>query len=184
MNPERQAFIGIGSNLGDRVANCTRALEIINASSECRVTARSGWYETEPVGMDSSNWFVNAVAEVMTRLVPGEFMEMLLETERRLGRVRSGCLDRTVDLDLLYYQGVMLGYEHCHPDAQGLQQLPDKNSVLAVPHPAIAQRRFVLEPWAEIAPDLCIAPWDRTVSELLVGLEADSTVVRRFQELE
>jgi 2-amino-4-hydroxy-6-hydroxymethyldihydropteridine diphosphokinase len=184
LNPERQVFIGIGSNLGDRVANCTSALEIIDASSGCRVTARSGWYETEPVGMDSRNWFINAVAEVMTRLLPGEFMELLLETERRLGRVRSRCLDRTVDLDLLYYQGVMLGYEHLLSGVQGLQQLPDKNSVLVVPHPAIAQRRFVLEPWAEIAPDLCIAPWDRTVSELLAGLQADSTVVRQSQNPE
>ena len=182
MNPERQTFIGIGSNLGERITSCTRALEFIDASPLCRVTERSGWYETEPVGMESSNWFINAVAEVMTRLLPQEFMDMLLETERQLGRVRSGCLDRTVDLDLLYYQGVTLGYEDYRPSAPGPCFLPDKNRGLVVPHPAIPTRQFVLAPWAEIAPDLCIRPWGRTVSEMLNDASHTRTVVRRFHE--
>ncbi len=182
MNNEFQTFIGIGSNLGDRIANCTAALELIDQAAVCSVGARSRWYETEPVGMDSSNWFINAVAGVKTGLGPQEFMDMLLKIEKRLGRVRSGCLDRTVDLDLLYYQGVVVGYEGNGTDFQCGHNLPDKGAGLVVPHPAIPLRRFVLAPWAEIAPDLCLQPWGRTVSQMLNDLEADNMVVRLFQE--
>ena len=177
---ERQTFIGIGANLGDRIENCTRALDIINSVPGCSVSACSRWYETEPIGMESSNWFINGVACVDTELVPQEFMQLLLETEKRLGRVRSGSQDRTVDLDLLYYQGVVLGYEDDVLREDHEYYLLKKEKMLVVPHPAVPVRRFVLAPWSEIAPDLCVQPWGRTVSQMLDALEEDSSVVRLF----
>ncbi len=183
MHQEKQTFIGIGSNLGDRVENCTRSLELIDAAPGCRVICRSGWYETEPVGMKSSNWFVNAVAEIMTCSSPSVFMELLLQIEKELGRERSsGCLDRTVDLDLLYYQGVTMGYEDFAFAGPGSNlDVPDKNKGLVVPHPAVPLRRCVLAPWAEIASDLRLEPWGRSVAELLAALRAHGPAVRCLQ---
>ncbi len=169
-------YIGLGSNLGGRVSNCRMALEMIDAAEGCHVLRSSGWYETEPVGMESSNLFINAVAEIETVLAPANFMKLLLEVEKELGRERGACMmDRTVDLDLLYLQGIVIGYPHDFKSylscGAGMSpMLPDKNRRLVIPHPAIPERRFVLEPWAELAPELVVEPWGVSVSEMLDAL--------------
>lgn len=179
MIDKRQVFIGLGSNLGDRAVNCLMALDLINAAHGCRVMARSCWYETEPVGMESEYWFINGVAMVQTSLSPARFMRLLLESEERLGRKRSVTLDRTVDLDLLYYNGETMGYDlSITPQDFTTAGFPDKSRQLVVPHPAIPHRRFVLAPWAELAPELCISPWGRSVREMLEALPPCGPEVR------
>ncbi len=182
---EYLSYIGIGANLGDRVGNCLRALVMLDADPACRVFSTSPWYETEPVGMESSNWFVNAVAGVMTVLGPEALMELLLKIEYELGRQRpegiDGYVDRIVDLDLLYYEGITTNYGY--GDADLLQGgMPNKKQGLVVPHPAIPERRFVLAPWADIAPDLTVEPWGKSVSEMLRGLGTGGPEVRRLRD--
>jgi 2-amino-4-hydroxy-6-hydroxymethyldihydropteridine diphosphokinase len=145
------AYIGLGANLGDREAAIRAAAELIG------VDRLSSIIETEPWGYEDQPRFLNAVAELDTELPPRLLLELLLEVERLLGRERSGPRygPRTIDLDLLLY-----GDERI--DEPGLE----------VPHPRLHERRFVLEPLAELAPDLEIPGWG-TVREALAGLQSD-----------
>ncbi len=181
---EHLSYIGLGANLGDRIDTCLRALAMLDADPACRVCSTSPWYETEPVGMESSNWFVNAVAEVMTVLAPEALMALLLRIENELGRQRpegsDRYADRIVDLDLLYYEGITT---NCEDDNRGFghKGMANKKQGLVVPHPSIPQRRFVLAPWADIAPDLTVEPWGKSISEMLHGLGTDGPEVRRIK---
>ena len=145
------AYVGLGSNLGDREALIREAAARIGA------TRLSPIVETEPWGYADQPRFLNAVAELETELPPRELLGLLLEVERRLGRVRAGQRygPRTIDLDLLLY-----GEERL--------QEPD----LEVPHPRLHERLFVLEPLAELDPGLEI-PGIGTVSEALAGLQSE-----------
>jgi 2-amino-4-hydroxy-6-hydroxymethyldihydropteridine diphosphokinase len=144
------AYVGLGSNLGDREAQIKRAAELVGARRLSTIV------ETEPWGYEAQPKFLNAVAEVETTLEPRELLDQLLDVERQLGRERIGPRwgPRTIDLDLLVYGDLVL-------DEPGL----------AVPHPELAQRLFVLEPLAELAPSLEI-PGLGTVQTLLAGLQS------------
>lgn len=144
------AYVGLGSNLGDREGAVRRAAELIGAQRLSTII------ETEPWGYENQPRFLNAVAEVDTPLAPRDFLDHLLDVERRLGRERIGSKwgPRTIDLDLLLYADAVI-------DEHGLQ----------VPHPRLAERRFVLEPLAELAPTLEI-PTFGTVRALLAGLQS------------
>lgn len=158
------AYIGIGSNLGDRRDLCTRALGLLGLLPSSRLTGYSSTYETEPVG-DVGGPFLNIVAGVETELPARRLLTILQETERGLGRDlerRTG--PRTMDLDLLLY---------------GQQVL--KETDLEIPHPRLHQRRFVLAPLAELAPDLVHPVLNQTVAALLATLR-DSHTVRRLEE--
>lgn len=160
----KRAYIGIGANLGKRKKNCLAALKLLKKQPEIRLGAVSNFYETEPAGVDSVLFFVNAVAEIKTSLNPEKLLDMLLATEKKLGRDRSMGPDRVIDLDLLYYEGVET----------------NKNG-LSLPHPRIPERRFVLEPWSEIAPDLVITAFKKTVSMLLGGLDKSGPCVKALK---
>jgi 2-amino-4-hydroxy-6-hydroxymethyldihydropteridine diphosphokinase len=148
------AFVGLGANLGDREQTLRRAVELLGAEEGVDVVAVSALRETDPVGLVDQPRFLNGVAEIETRLAPRELLETLLRLERELGRVRDGVRwgPRTVDLDLLVY-----GDEEI--DEPGLH----------VPHPRLHERRFALEPLAELDSELVI-PGRGTVSDLLTGL--------------
>jgi 2-amino-4-hydroxy-6-hydroxymethyldihydropteridine diphosphokinase len=145
------AYVGLGSNLGDREAMLLRAAEAIDAVRISPVI------ETEPWGYESQPRFLNAVAELETELSPRELLSLLLDVERRLGRTRDGPRygPRTIDLDLLLYGDEVV-------DEPGLQ----------VPHPRLGERRFVLEPLAALVPELKI-PGNGTVREALAGIQSD-----------
>ena len=124
------AFVGIGSNLGDREANLGQAIELLSAEDGIEVVAVSEIRETEPVGPVEQGPFLNGAVKVDTSLGPRELLDRLLSVENRLGRVRSERWGpRTIDLDLLLYGGERV-------DEPGL----------TVPHPRLHERRFALEP--------------------------------------
>lgn len=149
-----RAYVGLGSNLGDRRATLERAVEHLAEHSDIRVVAVSTIRTTEPWGSAAQPPFLNAVVAVDTRLSPRAVLEVLLEIEQRLGRVRGQRWGpRTVDLDLLLYDDAVV-------DEPGL----------VVPHPRLHERRFALEPLAELDPGLFV-PGRGTVAELLAALE-------------
>lgn len=159
-----EAYIGIGSNLGDRRDLCARALGLLGMLPQSRLIAYSAAYETEPVG-DVGGAFLNLVARVDTELPARRLMAILQETERALGRdleKRSG--PRTMDLDLLFY-----GDRVIHDDD------------LIVPHPRLHERRFVLTPLSELTRNLLHPVLGQTVSTLL-GFLRDPHAVRRLDE--
>jgi 2-amino-4-hydroxy-6-hydroxymethyldihydropteridine diphosphokinase len=145
------AYVGLGSNLGDREAILLRAADAIDA------VRLSPVIETEPWGYADQPRFLNAVAELETELSPRELLEFLLDVERRLGRTREGPRygPRTIDLDLLLYGDEVI-------DEPGLQ----------VPHPRLEERRFVLEPLAALVPERKI-PGNGTIHEALARIQSD-----------
>jgi 2-amino-4-hydroxy-6-hydroxymethyldihydropteridine diphosphokinase len=148
------AFVGIGSNLGDRETNLRQALELLAAEDGIEVVAVSRLRETEPVGPVAQGPFLNGAVQVTTDLPPQELLKRLLDVEQRLGRVRAERFGpRTIDLDLLVYGDEVV-------DEPGL----------TLPHPRLHERRFALEPLAELAPSLEV-PGRGPVSSLLAELE-------------
>jgi 2-amino-4-hydroxy-6-hydroxymethyldihydropteridine diphosphokinase len=135
-----QAFIGLGANLGDPQAQLRRALLALAGLQGTRLVAASSLYRSAPVGHPAQPDFVNAVAEIETRLGAQALLGELLATEARFGRVRQfPNAPRTLDLDLLLYGDRVIA-----------------EPGLVVPHPRMHERAFVLAPLAEIAPDVAI----------------------------
>jgi 2-amino-4-hydroxy-6-hydroxymethyldihydropteridine diphosphokinase len=150
-----RAYVGLGSNLGDRELMIRRAVELLDADPAIAVVAVSSLRETDPVGYLDQPRFLNGTCAVETDLAPRELLGRLLEIERVLGRRRDGPRfgPRTIDLDLLLY---------------GDETVDESD--LIVPHPRLAERRFALEPLAELEPGLAL-PDGRRVADLLAGLQ-------------
>jgi 2-amino-4-hydroxy-6-hydroxymethyldihydropteridine diphosphokinase len=148
------AYVAIGSNLGDREATIARALELLDDPPELRLVRVASVRETDPVGVVDQPLFLNTAARLETTLGPRELLDRLLAVERDLGRVRTAERwgPRTLDLDLLLYGDAVL-------DEPGL----------TVPHPRLHERRFVLEPLSELAPNL-VVPGRGQVKALLAAL--------------
>jgi 2-amino-4-hydroxy-6-hydroxymethyldihydropteridine diphosphokinase len=151
-----QAFVALGSNLDDPATQVARALAAMDSLPETRLVCASRLYRTPPWGLGDQPWFVNAAAELDTRLEPRALLRALLALESRSGRERSGPRwgPRRIDLDLLLYQGRVI-------DEPGLH----------LPHPRLAERAFVLLPLADIAPDLLL-PDGRRLADLIAQVDA------------
>jgi 2-amino-4-hydroxy-6-hydroxymethyldihydropteridine diphosphokinase len=150
-----RSFVGLGANLEDPRGQIERALELLGDEDGVEVVAVSTLRETDPVGFEDQPRFLNGAAELETWLAPRELLRRLLEIERRLGRVRGDGPrfgPRTIDLDLLLYGDSTI-------DEPGLR----------IPHPRLQERRFALEPLAELDPGLEI-PGHGPVQALLAGL--------------
>ena len=154
------AYIGLGSNMGDKSGNILKSLDLLGQFKKIKVVKRSSFYETEPVGYEDQDWFVNAVAELETELSPRELLDALMKIEQNMGRKREiKWGPRTIDLDILLYDQLCLN----EPD-------------LIIPHPRMHERAFVLVPLAEIAPNVKHQSLDRTINELLKSLDSAKLV--------
>jgi len=157
-------YIGFGSNVGDRIDFCDRAVTLLSLLPHSLVTGVSLLYETEPVKdkVDpGEDWFLNGVLQLETEIAPRSLLDLLREIERSLGRDddhRSG--PRTIDLDILLYD----------------QDVIEKRT-LKVPHPELHKRRFVLLPLAELAPQVVHPQLGQSVSTLLATVKDNKRVV-------
>lgn len=154
--PARDAYVALGSNLGDSQRTLSVAIDALGSLPSTEVTGRSRLYRTAPWGMHEQPDFINAVVRLHTALSPHQLLDALLTIEAAAGRVRDGERwgPRTLDLDLLHMDGVVLG----DPD-------------LTLPHPRIRERAFVLAPLADVAPQLEL-PGQGRVAELLQRVDS------------
>ncbi len=157
----KHAFVGIGSNLGDRQKSCVQAVEKLKGLRGCEFIRCSRWYLTSPVGVEDQNWFVNGVACLVAEISAHELLEGLLSIEAGMGRVRTERWGpRVVDLDLLLY---------------GMDIINEVD--LTLPHPRMHLRRFVLAPLAEVGADVIHPVFGKTISQMLQELRGEDQQV-------
>ena len=148
-----EIYLGLGTNLGDKEANLNMAMDEIRKRIG-EIVSLSAFYTTEPWGFDSQNSFLNAVCKACTSLSPSEILSVTQAIEKDLGRLKKSVggqySDRHIDIDILLYDGLVLN-------------TPE----LVIPHPLMHQRAFVMEPLAEIAPELVHPVLHRSMKEIL-----------------
>jgi 2-amino-4-hydroxy-6-hydroxymethyldihydropteridine diphosphokinase len=154
------AYIGFGSNLGEREEICRKAISLLDKTDGIKVEAVSSFFETEPVGFETQPTFINGAARIQTLLSPDELFSQMRRIEGELGRItKFKWGPRYIDLDLLLFDDLILDEEE-----------------LTVPHPLMHKRRFVLMPLAEIAPEARHPRLGKTIDELLKTLKCDKKV--------
>ncbi|MBN2468631.1 MAG: 2-amino-4-hydroxy-6-hydroxymethyldihydropteridine diphosphokinase [Deltaproteobacteria bacterium] len=158
-------FLGLGSNQGNKIQNCERAIiEILKRDSH-QLVSRSSWYQTQPWGKENQAWFINGVVQIMTVLPPEEVLEECKRIEFRLGRTDPGHWQpRMIDIDILFYDDLVI-------------QTPD----CEIPHPRIHLRNFVLVPLAEIAPQFFHPVFNKSIEGLLKE-SPDKKLVRKLED--
>ena len=158
----RTVYLSLGSNQGDRIANLKAAIDALSTLG--RVAAVSSFYETEPVEYTQQPWFINCAVALETEKMPKQLLSAILKIEREMGRRRRTDRikgPRSIDIDILLF-------------GASIVDMPE----LSVPHPAMHQRRFVLQPLAEIAPDALHPVLKRSVRELRDALPPGQAVRR------
>jgi 2-amino-4-hydroxy-6-hydroxymethyldihydropteridine diphosphokinase len=155
-----QVYIGIGSNLGNKRENYREALERIAKLPKTRIIKESSVYESQPHG-DSKEWYINGVIEIETELKPELLLGKFKNIERAMGRkkVRKKWGARIIDIDILLYDSLVMN-----------------KKTLKIPHPEMHQRKFVLIPLSELAPQVIHPVLSASISELLVGVKDDKRV--------
>ena len=155
-------YLGLGSNIGNRIRNLEKALAFLAAQSGIQVTSTSSLYETEPVGFRDQGWFVNQVVGIETTLPPFELLQVTRHIENTLGRTRAiRWGPRSIDIDILLYGDVVID----HAD-------------LTIPHPRMTEHRFVLVPLAEIAPSVRHPKTKERMQAILIDTPANDLIQR------
>lgn len=156
MKQRKSVFISIGSNMGDKYANCIMGIEHLNQLHGTEVVAIANFYKTEPVDYKDQEWFINSVLQIETELDPESLMKALKKIEQELGqyekRVRFG--PRILDLDIIFYQDMIINTES-----------------LTIPHPRMDKRCFVLKPLCDIAPGIIHPVLGNSAENLLKMVE-------------
>ena len=162
----KTVYIGIGSNLGDPGKNCLEAINRIGMIPECSILGVSNLYRTEPVGVEFQGWFINGIVALSTSLSSRDLLERLLAIETHMGRVRRGGRwePRVIDIDILLYGRDIINEEK-----------------LFIPHPFMHERRFVLIPMLDLAPDLEHPLLGKSMTELLREIPEDGQVVKPIE---
>lgn len=161
-NAMHVAYIGFGSNIGDRLAHIQNAIHALSKTEEISLQKISSVYKTDPVGYEAQAEFLNGVAAIQTSLPPLSLLHILKNIETAIGRrhrIRWG--PREIDLDILIYGDLCL-----------------KTEKLVIPHPEMHRRRFVLAPLAEIAPGLVHPVLKESVQTLLARLDDDKSALK------
>ncbi len=160
-----RVFIGIGSNLGERKDNCREARQKISELPDTRVVAASSYYESEPHG-NAKTWFVNSVIEIETEFSPPDLLKQTKAIEEAMGRRRvkgKKWGSRVIDLDILLFNNEILNKRN-----------------LKLPHPRLAERKFVLAPLAELAPQLVHPSLNLTISQMLATVKDNKQIHMMF----
>lgn len=162
----KTAYIGIGSNLGDKLNNCLKAAEQAKEIPGCGFQALSRFFRTKPVGVAGQDWYINGVIALRTDISARDLLKALLAIEVQMGRERKQKWgSRAIDLDILLY-----GEDVIREDG------------LKVPHPYMHLRRFVLVPMVQLAPDVIHPVLGQTMNELLEQLPEDGQAVKEIGE--
>ena len=155
---KKSVYLSLGSNVGDRRANLASAIEKLGELGT--VAAVSSFYETEPVEVQQQGWFLNCAVKLETEAMPRQLLRRVLDIEQSMGRKRTQAKGpRTIDIDILLFGSSVV-------EAKGL----------TIPHPAMHERRFVLEPLAEIAPEVRHPVLKRSAREMRDALPQGPTV--------
>ncbi|HWR36586.1 MAG TPA: 2-amino-4-hydroxy-6-hydroxymethyldihydropteridine diphosphokinase [Clostridia bacterium] len=161
---QKLVYLSLGSNLGNRVANLETAIERLRELGS--ITAISSFYETEPVDYVQQPWFLNCAVALRTDAMPRQLLTRTLAVEQAMGRRRGVPKGpRVIDIDILLFGTSMID-----------------TAILTIPHPALHERRFVLEPLAEIAPEARHPVFKKTIRELFAALPHDGAKVRRIRK--
>ncbi|MFC1580952.1 2-amino-4-hydroxy-6-hydroxymethyldihydropteridine diphosphokinase [Thermodesulfobacteriota bacterium] len=162
----KKAYIGVGSNMGDRTRNCLYAIQGMAQFPDTSLSGQSDLYLTQPQGKEDQEWFANGAALLETRLSALDLLDLLLDLEEAMGRVRKERWGpRPMDLDILLF---------------GNDVIQEEN--LIIPHPLMHQRRFVLVPMVQLAPDLVHPILGQTMAQLLGLLPEDGQTVVPVKE--
>ncbi len=162
----KTAYIGIGSNLGNKRHNCLKAIEMTGQIPGCKLTGCSDCYLTKPVGVKGQDWYLNGVISISTSISAQDLLIRLMRIEADMGRMRRQQWEsRVIDLDILLF---------------GLEIIGEEN--LKIPHPLMHLRKFVLVPMVQLVPDLIHPSLNMTMAELLGQIPEDGQVVTRMRE--
>lgn len=163
---KKTVYLSLGSNVGDRRANLETAIARLTELGEVRTV--SSFYETEPMEVGAQPWFLNCALTLETEMMPRRLLKRVLAIEQAMGRHRIQLKGpRAIDIDILLFGNAIVDTRE-----------------LTIPHPALHERRFVLEPLTEIGGDVRHPVFKRTMRELRDALPRDAGVVRKIEKLE
>ncbi len=163
----KTVYIGVGSNIGDKLEYCRKAIDLVDKIPGCRVTAQSDFFQTAPVGVNGQDWYVNNVISLEADISANKLLENLLSIEAGLGRERKKKWDsRTIDLDILLFASDIIDEKD-----------------LSVPHPFMHLRKFVLVPLVQLKPDLIHPVSGIIVSKLLDSITKEDQSIFPLEEI-